>query len=231
MPSRILFLGRQPDQYAPLWRQLSTSQAEVFFAASLSRGLRTLGQTSVDVIILDATTLRASPQQMARTLRRTAPSARLILLSERPLTGGLCHDYQLSMPVSWRELLHTIHEALASEHRQVLAIGPFVLDLDEQIVVGPNGESRLTPKQFRLLELLMRHPNQIVARQTIMQQVWNTNFLDDTRTLDVHICWLRREIEPNPRRPQYLITKRGAGYMFCPDGQSSQARSSVLPGR
>jgi DNA-binding response OmpR family regulator len=73
----------------------------------------------------------------------------------------------------------------------------------------------MTPKQCALLELLMSHHNQILARSDIMAAIWNTSYLDDTRTLDVHIRWLRECIEPNPSKPIYLITERGVGYRLC----------------
>lgn len=218
MSSRILFLGRQPDHYAPLWRQLAINEVEVAFAASQNRAQRVLEEASVDVIVLDASTLRGQPQQMARALRRQTPEARLILITDGNITGGLSYDYHLQLPLAWRQILHTINEALNSQRRRVLAVGDLVLDIDQHTVSGPAGENRLTPKLSDLLELLMRHPNEPVSRETIMQEVWKTNFLDDTRTLDVHMSWLRREIEPDPRNPQYLRTKRGLGYIFCPNG-------------
>ena len=97
--------------------------------------------------------------------------------------------------------------------------GPFVLDLVERTIVGPAGEARLTAKLFTLLALLMRHAGEPVSRHQIMQQIWNTSYLEDTRTLDVHISWLRGIIEPNPRKPIYLRTQRGIGYTFHPEGE------------
>jgi two-component system phosphate regulon response regulator PhoB len=72
----------------------------------------------------------------------------------------------------------------------------------------------LTPKEFKLLYLLISNSDQILSRKTIMQEVWETDYLGDTRTLDVHIRWIREKIEKNPSRPQRLITIRGVGYRF-----------------
>jgi DNA-binding response OmpR family regulator len=85
--------------------------------------------------------------------------------------------------------------------------------------MGPNGEARLTPKLFDLLRLLMNHPNELVRRETIMEKVWHTSYMEDTRTLDVHVSWLRGIIEPNPKAPRYIVTKRGAGYIFRPNDE------------
>jgi DNA-binding response OmpR family regulator len=219
MASSVLYVGRQPDIYAPLWHHLETHQVDVLFAASQSRALRTLARGQADVVVLDATSLPLSAEDLTRLLRQQAPWARIVLVASADTLATLSYDYLLVDPVKWGRLLQVIEEALLREKRQVLATGPFVLDLVEQTIVGPAGESRLTPKQFHLLELLMRHAEKLVPRKQIMQEVWNTTYLDDTRTLDVHISWLRRAIEPDPRNPRFLRTKRGVGYIFYPNGQ------------
>jgi DNA-binding response OmpR family regulator len=108
-----------------------------------------------------------------------------------------------------------------------LVKGPFVLDLVERTIVGPAGEARLTSKLFGLLTLLMRNAGQIISRHQIMQDIWHTSYLEDTRTLDVHMSWLRGLIEPEPKRPVYLRTKRGVGYVFLPNGAADSPPTSV----
>jgi len=76
---------------------------------------------------------------------------------------------------------------------------------------------KLKPMEARLLAMLLRYPNQTVSRATLMREVWHTEFLGDTRTLDVHISWLRRKIEENPARPRRLVTVRGVGYRLIVD--------------
>lgn len=231
MASSVLYVGRQPDIYAPLWHHLETQQVDVLFAASHSRGLRTLASRQADVVVLDAASLPLSAEDLTRLLRQQAPLARIVLVASADTLATLSYDYLLVDPVKWGRLLQVIEEALQREKRQVLAKGPFVLDLVEQTVVGPAGESRLTPKQFHLLELLMRHAEELVPRKQIMQEVWNTTYLDDTRTLDVHVSWLRRAIEPDPRNPQFLRTKRGVGYIFYPNGQGYAKNDGAMSGR
>lgn len=80
--------------------------------------------------------------------------------------------------------------------------------------MSPKGERQMTPKQCALLEMLMRS-EQVVRRADIMQAIWETSYLEDTRTLDVHIHWLREMIEPEPASPIYLLTQRGVGYKFA----------------
>ena len=70
----------------------------------------------------------------------------------------------------------------------------------------------MTPKQARLLEMFLRAPGVVLTRKAIIKHVWETDYTGDTRTLDVHVSWLRSVIEPNPRKPRYLKTLRGQGY-------------------
>lgn len=220
MKGRILFVGRHPDHYAALWRHLGSQELETAFAASQNSAMRELEREAADVIILDASSLRSAGAQLCRAMRQSTPSARIVLISDGPGPTSICYDWHLMKPVALEELMSAVDEALQSERRQVLCAGPFVLDLKEQTIMGPAGEQRLTPKLFELLQLLLSHADEVVLRQTIMQRVWHTNYLDDTRTLDVHISWLRGIVEPDPKHPFYLITKRGSGYVFYPNGKS-----------
>lgn len=184
---------------------------------------RELEEAMADVILVDATSLRGSGDTLARNLRRLAPAAHLILIAENDTQTGLSYDYLLPEDVHWHRLLKVIEHTLESGRRQVLVEGPFVLDLVERTVVSPAGEATLTTKLFSLLELFMRNPGKTVTRLQIMQDVWHTNFMDDTRTLDVHMSWLRKAVEPNPRQPVYLRTRRGVGYTFHPKGAADKA--------
>lgn len=222
MCSQILFVGRQPDQYAALWRQLDNRKTSISFAASQARAVRALAEDQVDVVVLDASTLPGPENRLCRSMRRKAPSARLVLITATPEVSSLCYDFHLVQPVTWRALLEMVDQALDSQRRQVLAVGAFILDLESQTVLGPAGESRLTPKLFSLLKLFMSNAGKPVARLTIMQEVWNTSYLDDTRTLDVHMVWLRQAIEPNPKAPVHLVTRRGVGYVFLPDSPDTE---------
>jgi DNA-binding response OmpR family regulator len=86
------------------------------------------------------------------------------------------------------------------------------LNVATRTVFTPNSQHHMTPKQSALLQLLMANANQDVSRSEIMRAIWETSYMEDTRTLDVHIRWLRERIEPDPSNPVYLLTVRGKGY-------------------
>jgi two-component system phosphate regulon response regulator PhoB len=98
--------------------------------------------------------------------------------------------------------------------QQVFRAADLTLDLRRKEIKGCNGNNKLTPKECELLALFMSYPGRVLSRKLLMKEVWETDFLDDTRTLEVHICWLRKKIEEDPRRPQRLRTVRGVGYRF-----------------
>ena len=95
---------------------------------------------------------------------------------------------------------------------EMLCVNGLELDVEHSQVTTPNGTHRLTPLECRLLQVLMLHPGQVVSQSRLMKAVWQTDYLGDTRTLHVHICWLRHKVEEDPSRPHRIITHRGLGY-------------------
>jgi DNA-binding response OmpR family regulator len=98
--------------------------------------------------------------------------------------------------------------------RSKLQIAGITLNTKEGQVTGPNGTHHLTPMECRLLRVFMLNRGQVISRAFLMKEVWQTEYLDDMRTLEVHVSWLRKKIEADPRRPRYLRTVRGMGYGF-----------------
>ena len=94
----------------------------------------------------------------------------------------------------------------------MVQVDEMVLDVSKAMLKKRGDEIHLTPKETKLMVLLMKNVGKVVSRSELMQQVWNTEYLGDTRTLDVHICWLRQKIEDNPRIPELILTRRGQGY-------------------
>ena len=88
------------------------------------------------------------------------------------------------------------------------------LTLENQWLYLGDGQSpiKFNPKEARLMEVLMQHPGHVVNRAKLMREVWQTDYLGDTRTLEVHICWLRKKLEDDPTHPRLILTQRGVGY-------------------
>ncbi len=101
-----------------------------------------------------------------------------------------------------------------SREGRLLKIGGVALDLEQRTLMVDGEVSLLTPKQVKLLGLFMSHPGEVLTRKRIMKEVWETDYTGDTRTLDVHIHWVREKLRDVPGEPKYLQTLRGVGYRF-----------------
>jgi two-component system response regulator RegX3 len=106
-----------------------------------------------------------------------------------------------------------------------LRAGDLTLDLDERCVIKDGTPVHLTYKECALLEILMRNGGEVLTRKQLMKEVWETDYLGDTRTLDVHVCMLRGKIEDRPSKPVFIRTVRGVGYRFeRADGKRSRSK-------
>lgn len=97
-----------------------------------------------------------------------------------------------------------------------LRVGELSLHMEDRTLFKNGRREKLTPKEARLLKAFMSNGGKVLTRKYLMKEVWETDYLGDTRTLDVHIRWLRQKIEDDPSRPRYLRTVRGVGYRFSP---------------
>jgi DNA-binding response OmpR family regulator len=162
-------------------------------------------------VIVDAISMNSPGDRIVRALKDGQP-APVIHLVERPLRSEA--DVVLIGPVTSRRLLMTLDRLIAPSRNaaDALVVGPFRMDVARRVLVVSGQEHQLTPKLAQLVEVFLRNPGATLARKQLMERVWQTDYLGDTRTLDVHVRWIRRIIESDPAQPQYLRTVRGIGY-------------------
>ena len=118
----------------------------------------------------------------------------------------------LMHPFTARKLLNRVARMLPGDDKEVLKVGPIVLNQAQRKVRCLKKEARLTPKEVKLLEMFLNSPGKLLTRKKLIKRVWNTEYMGDTRTLDVHMSWLRKAIEPDPKNPRFFRTVRGMGY-------------------
>jgi DNA-binding response OmpR family regulator len=175
--------------------------------------LKSLESIIPDVVVVNAASMRTSGVRICQSLRDHNDFLPIILISEN---GSAPEDAPVSLvlelPFTIRKLDNRIKPFLPLSSDKILEAGDLQLDLDHHQFRCGEREARLTPRLSSLLEMLMRQPNEVITRDALFRKVWETDFTDDTRTLDVHISWLRRAIEDDPRKPKYLKTLRGVGY-------------------
>jgi DNA-binding response OmpR family regulator len=185
-----------------------------------SAAIAALTQCTPHLIIFNAATMRTSGARTCRRLKRVNPNLPIIHVraagkSEDKTAEA---DAYLEQPFTPRKLLNRVKDLLPVDHanEEVVRYGHIALYLTKKSVeIAGKGESRLTPKLTHLLEQFLRHPHRVLTRRELMQSVWKTDYIGDTRTLDVHIRWVREFIEENPAKPQFLKTVRGKGYYLA----------------
>jgi len=205
---------RLAERLAPI---LNDEGYNVITAHTRRDALARVQEMDLAVIVLDSPSLRFSSRRFCRTLRDSACEIPVLMLlpKEERIDRSMGARAYLRYPISAKRLVNRVARLLpALEEDEVLRVGDVVLNIKQRCVIRGEHESHLTPKQARLLEVLMRHAGQVLPRAFLMKQVWDTDYMGDTRTLDVHIHWVRKAIEQDPKSPVYLRTTRGKGYCF-----------------
>lgn len=147
-------------------------------------------------------------------VRHRWPQAALVAVCAEPVGYRFEFDAILCLPIDNNNLFDALYRMVGRKDNHIVECGPVRLDWLLRVVDSPQGRRQLTPKQASLLRLLMTQANVVIERAQIMRLIWETSFLEDTRTLDVHVRWLRETIEPDPSHPTFLRTQRGVGYYF-----------------
>ncbi len=181
-----------------------------------------------DLIILDLMLPYLSGLDFCRVVRREGNSVPILILSakgtEMDRVVGLevgADDY-LPKPFGMRELIARCRALLRRHHHiQPLMAAETILKYRDVAVypqecrVTMKGEEiNLSPKEFRILELFITHPRRVWSREQLLERIWGADFVGDSKTVDVHIRWLREKLESDPSHPEYLLTVRGFGYRF-----------------
>jgi DNA-binding response OmpR family regulator len=224
--TRILLIDDDNLITGPLSHSLKIAGYEVDVASDGQSGLAMALTTKPDMVVLDVMMPKMDGWEVCRHLRQksTVPILMLTALGEeidRILGLELGADDYLTKPFSTRELQARIKAMLRrvdldknSLPTSTIVINEVQLDLTTRHVFKKDNLLALRHKEFELLSLLMGRAGEAVSRADIFDQVWGTDWLGDTRTLDVHVRWLREKIEDDPSQPQYIQTVRGVGYRF-----------------
>lgn len=181
---------------------------------SAQAALKRVASFQPDVVVLDAASLKTSGARICRQLRASMNGMPILLVADKknPPDANCGASIVLITPFTPRKLLNTVARLLPAEEGASLQVGPIKLNLAQKRIRCGDREEKVTPKQAKLLEMFLRAPGKLLTRKEIIKHVWDTDYIGDTRTLDVHVSWLRDVIEPNPRKPRYLKTIRGQGY-------------------
>ncbi|QEV99363.1 response regulator transcription factor [Microbacterium caowuchunii] len=226
--TRVLIVEDEPDLADPLAYLLRREGFEVEVAEDGPSALSAFRDRGADIVLLDLMLPGMPGSEVSRHIRAES-SVPIIMLtakdSEVDIVVGLelgADDY-VTKPYSSRELLARMRAVLrryaqndADLDERVLTAGRVVLDIDRHTVAVDGVEIGMPLKEFELLELLMRNAGRVLTRGQLIDRVWGSDYVGDTKTLDVHIKRIRSRIEANPGEPVMLVTVRGLGYRFEP---------------
>ena len=222
--TRVLVVEDEDSISEPLAYMLRKEGFEVSVAADGPSGLAAFDRDGADLVLLDLMLPGLSGTEVCRELR-TRSAVPVIMLTARDsevdkVVGlELGADDYVTKPFSHRELVARIRAVLRrqpgaapSEEGTALEAGPVRMDVDRHLVTVAGEPVQLPLKEFDLLELLLRNVGRVLTRGQLIDRVWGSDYVGDTKTLDVHVKRLRAKIEPDPANPKHLLTVRGLGY-------------------
>jgi two-component system, OmpR family, response regulator RegX3 len=225
--TRLLVVEDEESIVDALSYMLRKEGFEVAVVNAGPAALDEMDRTGADLVLLDLMLPGLPGTEVCRQLRQRSNVPVIMLTakdSEVDKVVGLelgADDY-VTKPFSSRELVARIRAVLRrrGEPEELLSAtleaGPVRMDVDRHVVTVGGTAVQLPLKEFELLELLLRNAGRVLTRMQLIDRIWGSDYVGDTKTLDVHIKRLRAKIEPDPSTPRYIVTVRGLGYKFEP---------------
>ncbi|MHA3702831.1 response regulator [Jatrophihabitans sp. YIM 134969] len=224
--SRVLVVEDEESFSDALSYMLRREGYEVAVADTGPEALETFDRSGADLVLLDLMLPGLSGTEVCRALRQRSNVPIIIVTardSEVDKVVGLelgADDY-VTKPFSSRELVARIRAVLrrGGENSDellpsMLEAGPVRMDVERHTVLVDGTQVAMPLKEFDLLEFLLRNTGRVLTRGQLIDRVWGSDYVGDTKTLDVHVKRLRSKIEPDPANPKFLLTVRGLGYKF-----------------
>jgi two-component system response regulator RegX3 len=225
--TRILVVEDEESFSDALSYMLKKEAFEVTVCSNGHDGIAEFERSGADLVLLDLMLPGLSGLEVCRQLRQKSDVPVIMLTAkdgEVDKVVGLeigADDY-VTKPFSARELLARIRAVLRRRGETddtgngVLESGPVRMDVDRHVVTVNGASAAMPLKEFELLELLLRNSGRVLTRGQLIDRIWGSDYVGDTKTLDVHVKRLRAKVEPDPGKPRHLLTVRGLGYKFEP---------------
>ncbi len=233
LKARILIVDDEKAIVRALQRSLVAQGYEVFNAPNAEKALEAIELHRPDLLLLDLGLPDMSGLEVCQRVRLQSRQLPIIVISvkdtERDKINALdlgADDY-VAKPFSLDEVLARIRVALrhaalmVSESEPCISIGPLQVDLAQRFVSLHGQEVKLTPTEYDLLKIFLKHRGKIMTQQMLLTRMWGIGEGKDAHHLHVYIGQLRRKIEPDPLRPRLLVTIPGVGYRFSADDKAS----------
>jgi DNA-binding response OmpR family regulator len=222
MKARILLIEGKRSDHPSFSGGLTKKGFQVEAVFSGNAALARLKENIPDLVLIDAASMQTSGRRIYQSVREHTDGIPIVLIvgqnAENVDKSGA--DVTLIWPFTLQKLLNRIKPFLPSDQKNLLEAGPLKLDTEQRWVRCQGKQARLTPRLVILLRTLMERPGEVIERNNLFRMVWDTAYTADTRTLDVHVSWLREALEVDPRHPRYVKTVRGVGYRLDIDSDT-----------
>ncbi len=230
MAKKILVVDDEAVQLRLADQVLTSNGYEVLKASSGQEAVRIVYERKPDIVLLDVMMPEIDGWQTCRLIREVSDMPIIMFTgkrnSEDDIVRGLeCGaDEYLSKPVGNRELLARVKAVLRraekpsskNERKKVIFSNDYLtIDVAERKVIVNGERLKLTPREFRLLALLVENAGRILSHQQVLESVWGWEYIDDVDYVRIYVSHLRQKIEPDPSQPRYILTEPGVGYYFC----------------
>jgi two-component system response regulator RegX3 len=233
--TRILLVEDEESYRDPLAYLLGREGFEVTTAATGPDALTAFDEHGADLVLLDLMLPGLSGTEVCRQIRQRSDVPVIMLTAkdgeiDKVVGLELGADDYVTKPYSSRELLARVRAVLRRrqapaaaapeeepEDDGILVAGPVRMDVERHTVTVDDEPVAFPLKEFELLELLLRNAGRVLTRGQLIDRVWGTDYVGDTKTLDVHVKRVRAKIEPDPGNPTLLVTVRGLGYKLLDD--------------
>lgn len=225
--TRILVVEDEEALSEPLAFLLGREGFEVQVVDNGTDAVAEFEHTGADLVLLDVMLPGQSGMEVCKQIRVTSAVPIIMLTAkdseiDKVLGLELGADDYVTKPYSSRELVARIRAVLRRRADveepagQSIEGGPVRMDIERHVVTVDGENVSMPLKEFELLEMLLRNAGRVLTRSQLIDRVWGSDYVGDTKTLDVHIKRLRSKIEPDPSHPRYVVTVRGLGYKFEP---------------
>ncbi len=223
--TRILVVEDEESFSDPLSYLLRKEGYEVAVAEDGPAALDEFDRNGADLVLLDLMLPGLPGTEVCRQLRSRSNVPVIMLTAkdgeiDKVVGLELGADDYVTKPYSSRELVARVRAVLRrGAEPEVLTpatveAGPVRMDVERHVVTVNNATVAMPLKEFELLEILLRNAGRVLTRMQLIDRVWGSDYVGDTKTLDVHVKRLRSKIEPDPANPKHLVTVRGLGYKF-----------------
>jgi two-component system KDP operon response regulator KdpE len=229
MAKKILVVDDEPAQLRLVDQVLTQHGYEVLKASSGQEALRMIFEHKPDLILLDVVMPGLDGWQTCSRIREVTDTPVIMLTgkrnSEDDIVRGLDYgaDEYLSKPLGNRELVARVRAALRRAEKPsyldkkksaLFADNYLNVDVSDRRVTVNGQRLKLTPREFRLLALLVENADHVLSHQQVLENVWGWEYIDDVDYVRIYVSHLRQKIEPDPSQPKYILTEPGVGYYF-----------------